>query len=99
MLDGLENGDLPATKKDIAELRTEIADLREVFAETIHDAETRLLTAFYNWAQGTQRHLWDLDRAEVSLRERLAGVDKRLMDLELGRNPNPPQQPNPPSAP
>ncbi len=87
----MENGEQPATKADLAELR-------EAMIEAIHDSETRLLTAFYSWAQGTQRHLWDLDRAEVSLRERLAGVDKRLLELEL-RPPGTPPQASTPAEP
>jgi len=97
----MENGDQPATKQDLVELRSELkgdmAAMREALVEAMHDTETRLLTAFYGWAQGTQKHLWDLDRAEISLRERLGGVDKRLMDLEL-RPPGGPSQADPPSA-
>jgi hypothetical protein len=88
-------------KGDMAELRSELktdmVELREALLEAITDAETRLLKAFFNWAQGTQQHLWDLDRAEISLRERMAGLDKRFMEMTL-RPPNMPPEASPPSA-
>lgn len=70
-----DNGDRPATKADLAQLKVEIQ-------EAIHDSETRLLTAFYGWAQATQKHFADLDRADFSLRERLDSLENRLLSVE-----------------
>ena len=55
----MDNGDQPATKKDLAELRSELegkldgklGSLEENLRGAIHDAETRLLTAFYSFDQ------------------------------------------------
>ncbi len=58
----MENGNKPATKKDLAELeerlRGDMSSLEERLAErlseNIHDAETRLLNAFYGFAESNR---------------------------------------------
>lgn len=54
-----------ASKHDLAKLKKELqqttkqdlANLKEELAEAIHDAETRLLKAFYAYAEAAQKHL------------------------------------------
>ncbi|MBI4479628.1 MAG: hypothetical protein HY651_06360 [Acidobacteria bacterium] len=48
------NGNTPATQADLAKLEDRLL-------EAIHDSETRLLKAFYTYAEATQKHLVDLD--------------------------------------
>ncbi len=78
-----ENGDSPATKRDLAKLKTELkAELLAAFQEAIHDSETRLLTAFYGWAESTRKPLTDLDLSDTAIRQRLASLEGRLLVVE-----------------
>ena len=55
----MDNGNQPATKADLAALEDRVGKklqdledrLGEQFREAIHDAETRLLKAFYTFAE------------------------------------------------
>ncbi len=49
----MDNGNQPATKQDLADLEQR---LTERFQEAVHDAETRLLKAFYSYAEAAQKH-------------------------------------------
>jgi hypothetical protein len=52
----MENGndfDAPATKQDIQMLRSEFQHGFDELKETVRDAQTELLKAFYNYAQTT----------------------------------------------
>jgi len=65
----MDNGKEPATKADLNALRDELLEaireaihesqrtLREEFLEAIHDTETRLLRAFYDFAETNQKRL------------------------------------------
>ena len=46
----MDNGNEPATKADLNALREELV-------EAIHDSETRLLRAFYDFAETNQKRL------------------------------------------
>ena len=51
----MDNGHEPATKADLAELGERLTErLTELFTEAIHDSETRLLKAFYGFAETVQ---------------------------------------------
>ena len=73
------NGNTPATKADLAKLKEELV---ESFHEAIHDSETRLLKAFYTYAEATQKHLVDLDKSDGSIRDRLGALEARMINLE-----------------
>jgi hypothetical protein len=62
------NGNTPATKADLAKLKAEIV---EAMHEAVHDSETRLLKAFYTYAEGSHKHMLDLDKSDSSIRDRL----------------------------
>jgi hypothetical protein len=47
----MENGNAPATKKDIEQLRSEMSHQYNDVVERITDAETRLLKAFYSFGE------------------------------------------------
>ena len=60
----MTNGDAPATKHDIARLDQAIEQLRvemnhgyNDLAERITDSETRVLKAFYSWAETNQQRM------------------------------------------
>ena len=74
-----DNGNTPATKRDLAKLKAEII---EALHEDIHDSETRLLKAFYTYAEATQKHLVDLDKSDGSIRDRLGALEARLINVE-----------------
>ncbi len=54
----------PVTKADLkaglsmlrAETKADLDTLRDQMIEAIHDAETKLLKAFYGFAESTQQH-------------------------------------------
>ncbi len=91
----MNNGQKPATKQDLANLKGELtqdlADLRDELREAIHDSETRLLKAFYNYVDGAQLRFADLDGSDASLRDRLEGSENRIFEVEkrLNRPPAP----------
>jgi ABC-type phosphate transport system auxiliary subunit len=102
----MENGGQPATKQDIAELRSELQSeirqnsdqLRSEFQhgfddlkESLRDMQTELLRAFYSFAQSTEVKLKDSEVADFMLRQRLSAVESRVTEIEKRIN-LPPQQ-------
>ncbi len=79
----MDNGRQPATKKDLLELEER---LEKRFTEALHDTETKLLRAFYSFAEATQKHFIDLDRSDSSLRERLGTCENRITEIEKRLN-------------
>lgn len=71
----MDNSPQPATKQDVL-------DLEQRLREAIRATETNLLRAFFGYAETTQKHLTDLDRSDSGLRERLATVEDRLLEVE-----------------
>ncbi len=69
-------------KGDMAVLRSELkgdmATMRDELTEVIRDTETKLLKAFYGFAESTQQRLTQHD----GYNERLATLERRLTDLE-----------------
>jgi len=94
----MENGQEPATKADLNSLRDELLEairgailesqrsLREEFLEAIHDTETKLLRAFYNFAETNQKRLSEVERTDLVLVERLAMMERRLIEVEKRLN-------------
>ena len=73
-------------KGDMAALRDELkADnlaLREDIRELVHDTETKLLTAFYGFAEATQKRVSLLENTTGGLTNLIATLDRRITDLE-----------------
>lgn len=82
----MDNASQPATKQDLLELaqttKQDLLDLEQRLREAIRETETNLLRAFFGYAEATQKHLTDLDRSDSGLRERLATVEDRLLEVE-----------------
>src|SRR5688572_4878352 len=91
----------PATKGDIANLRTEFKSdsatlrgevhsdvilLQEKLTEAFQDSETRILTAFYRYAEATQKHLQLLDGTDANILSRLGSMESRLLEVEKRLN-------------
>jgi hypothetical protein len=45
----MENGNQPATKHDLAEVRTEMKAMEDRLIEAFRDSQTELLKAFYSF--------------------------------------------------
>ncbi len=78
-----------------AQLTKAMTEQEERLQEAIHDGETRLLKAFYSYAEAAQKHFVDLERSDLSLRERLGIMDARITELERRLNMPPPRQQSP----
>ena len=100
------NGETPATKQDLANLRDELLaamregdarlktelkdELLEEMRKLAYDAETHLRNAFYGFAETNRKHLAELDREDGSLRERLGAIEGRVLEIEKRLNFPPP---------
>ena len=85
----------PATKGDVQDavqqLRSEMRLQYDDLKEAIRDSETRLLNAFYGFAQSVQERFKAADDAEASLKKRMTIIEERLTEVEKRLN-YPPQQ-------
>ena len=72
------NGDY-ATKTDLNALEQRIT---EAFQEAIHDAETKLLKAFYEYAESNRLRLVTIETEGTNLAKRLAIVEDKLLHIE-----------------
>ena len=79
------NGDY-ATKSDLNALRdatkTDLKGLRYELVEAIHDAETKLLKAFYDYAESNRLRMVTIEVEETNLSKRLAIVEDKLLAIE-----------------
>ena len=76
----------PATKADLAALKTELAALEERLKGHVEHIETRLLTAFHGWATSAEIKLRSGRENTTFLEQRLEIVEQRLTRIELGGN-------------
>ena len=74
------------TKADLKALRDELkADMKafkDELAEMIRDVETKLLKAFYGFAETTQKRLTENERATSGVADRIEIIERRVTDLE-----------------
>ena len=73
----MENGQEPATKADLNALGDELL-------EAIRDTETKLLRAFYDFADSNQKRL--AERTGLVVFDRLATIERRLIEVEKRLN-------------
>jgi len=71
----MNNGNQPATKADIEGLH-----------EQIRDSETKLLTAFYEFAKVNQNRLSELEGSDAVLKRRIGSIEDRLLEVEKRLN-------------
>ena len=71
----MNNGNQPATKADVETLR-----------EQIRDSETKLLTAFYDFAKVNQTRLSELEGTDAVLKRRIGSIEDRLLEVEKRLN-------------
>ena len=73
---------LPATKQDISNLRTEMGDLRTEMLERIEHVETTLLKEFRKWAVRNDSTLRVHDARSIGYDQRLSVLEERVSELE-----------------
>jgi hypothetical protein len=89
-----ENENSPATKQDIADLRslfsTSLADFagaaqarEERIVETMRDIETHLVKEFINFVRSNDERLRASENADAHNANRLATLEMRVTELEL----------------
>ena len=79
-----------AIKADLNEVRDELRNemkagsetLRDELIEGMRDIETKLLKAFYGFAESTQKRVSEGERTSSGLTERLGTLERRITDLE-----------------
>ena len=85
----MENGNdsnAPATKQDIQMLRSEFQHGFDELKETVRDAQTELLKAFYNYAQSNDERVGGAAQESATLKKRLAIVESRITEVERRLN-------------
>ena len=96
----MDNGNGPATKADVAEVKQDLAMLRtevhhqyDDLKETLRDGETKLLKAFYTFAESNQARVASIETESEAVKKRVGILEERLLQLERKVNfPNHPQQ-------
>jgi hypothetical protein len=89
----MDNGHEPATKQDLAILRSEMSHQFDDLKETFRDSQTELLKAFYSFAESNQKRLAEMETESAAIKSRLATIEDRLLQVERKVNfPNPPSQ-------
>jgi hypothetical protein len=68
------------------ELRGEIVTLRGELLERMHDTETRLLKAFYNFAESNQKRPEANEATTASVVNRLGTIERRVTEIEKRLN-------------
>lgn len=86
----MDDSNAPATKGDIQALKDEvtarIGHAYEDLIERISDTETKLLNAFYTFAESNQARLTSNEREATAMRERLAILERRITEVEKRLN-------------
>jgi chromosome segregation ATPase len=87
----MENGNEPATKADLAHLRAEMNHQYDDLKETLRDSETRLLQAFYGYAESNRKRIGQVEAETAILASRMGTLEERLLEVEKRLN-MPPQR-------
>jgi hypothetical protein len=70
----------------VDQLRSETNHMYNDLVERIADGETRLLKAFYNFAESNQKRVAEIDSDQAAIRSRLGSVETRLLEVEKRLN-------------
>lgn len=86
----MDERNAPATRGDIADAVEQIsAEANHRYndlVERISDSETKLLGAFYSFAQSNQKRMVELEGNEMALRSRIGTLESRLLEVEKRLN-------------
>lgn len=75
----MENDNQPASRQDLT-------DLKNGVVEVIRDSETKLLNAFYTFAESNQARLTANENETAALKQRIAILESRLTEVEKRLN-------------
>ena len=78
----MENGNQPATKQDLAEVRTEMKAMEDRLIEVFRDSQTELLNAFYSFTESNRQRVSQVEGNQASLITRVGTLEDRITDLE-----------------
>ena len=81
------NGNTPVTRWDLQQFKQELTEmLDERFAERLHDSETRLLRAFYQFQEHSDVRMRkmsaDISNMDTASDLRLNNLERRVIELE-----------------
>src|ERR1039457_1539499 len=88
MIEGnrMENGNQPATKQDLAEVRTEMENRMQAMEDRLikafRDSQTELLKAFYSFTESNRQRVSQVEGNQIALITRVGTLEDRLTDLE-----------------
>jgi hypothetical protein len=86
-VNGMENGNQPATKQDIADVRTEMkAEMKAMedrLIKAFRGSQTELLKAFYSFTESNRQRVSQLEGNQSSLITRVGALEDRMTDLQL----------------
>ena len=92
----MENGNQPATKQDLAEVRIEMENrmqaMEDRLIEAFRDLQTELLKAFYSFTESNRQRVSQLEGNQASLITRVGTLEDRMTDLERRIITPPPTQ-------
>jgi hypothetical protein len=80
------NGNEPATKADLGQLRLETTHQSNDLVERIDDLKTELLSAFYAFAKSEQKRIAHVEGDNAALNSRIATIEERLLTVEQKLN-------------
>jgi hypothetical protein len=79
----MENGNLPVTKAELqAALQAALQASEDRIAETIRDAQTEVLKAFYSFAESNRQRVAQLEGNQGALITRIGVLEDRMLELE-----------------
>ena len=94
----MEDRNMPATKADLAALNERVEILRaemqhslQDLNETIRDVETKLLKAFYGFAESNNKRVIQIESDQAAIRSRLGTLEDRVLEVEKRLNMPPTQ--------
>jgi hypothetical protein len=82
----MDNGSEPATKQDISQLHSEMQHMYDDLVERIDDTQTKMLQAFYTFAESNQKRLTENERDTSGVKDRLAILESRVTEIEKRLN-------------
>ena len=83
----MDERDKPATKGDLESALTNLREeLRDELIEAMRDTETRLLQAFYGYAESNRKRVGQLDADTAILASRIGTLEDRLLQVEKRLN-------------
>jgi hypothetical protein len=73
-------------KQELAIVRSEMQHMYNDMVERMSDIETKLLKAFYTFAESNQKRLSETERENAGLKERLSILETRMLAVEKRLN-------------